>query len=210
MALEALHDSGLKQDDPAYQNAQKFLSRMQNLSETNNQPWTGNDGGFVYTPGNKGESMAGEYTDSSGRRLLRSYGSMTYAGLKSMIYAGLRKDDPRVKAAWEWIGKNYTVDENPGMRQNDAKFAENGLYYYYHTMARALRVYCEPVITDAQNKKHDWRVDLITKLASLQKEDGHWEGEQRFMEHNPTLATSFATLAMEEAMAELKEHPVAK
>src|SRR5207245_9716995 len=85
MALEALHDSGLPQDDPAYKNAQKFLSRMQNLSETNDQPWATNDGGFVYTPGNYGESMAGEYVGSDGRRLLRSYGSMTYAVLRSMI-----------------------------------------------------------------------------------------------------------------------------
>jgi squalene-hopene/tetraprenyl-beta-curcumene cyclase len=207
MAMEALHDSGLKQDDPAYRNAQKFLSRMQNLSETNDQPWTGNDGGFVYTPGNNGESMAGEYTDANGRRLLRSYGSMTYAGLKSMIYAGLTKDDPRVKSAWEWITKNYTVEENPGMRQNDPKFSENGLYYYYNTMARALRVYGEPIITDAQGNKHDWRVDLINKVTSLQAADGHWQGKERFMEANPVLASCYATLALEEAIADLKEHP---
>jgi len=75
--------------------------------------------------------MAGEYTDSSGRRLLRSYGSMTYAGLKSMIYAGLTQDDPRVKAALEFIRKNYTLEENPGQGQR-------GLYYYYQTFAKAM------------------------------------------------------------------------
>ena len=210
MALEALHESGLKQDDPAYQNAQKFLTRMQNLSETNDQPWTSNDGGFIYTPGNKGESMAGEYTDSSGRRLLRSYGSMTYAGLKSMIYAGLKKDDPRVKAAWEWIAKNYTVDENPGMRLNDPKNAESGVYYYYQTMARALRVYGEPTITDAQGHQHDWRIDLIEKVVAIQKQDGRWQGQERFMEANPVLATCYSLMAVEEALADLKEHPVGK
>ena len=210
MALEALHDSGLPQEDPAYKNAQKFLSRMQNLSESNDQPWTSNDGGFIYTPGNKGESMAGEYLDAGGHRLLRSYGSMTYAGLKSMIYAGLKKDDPRVKAAWEWIGKNYSVEENPGMRQNGPQYADNGLYYYYHTMARALRVYGELIITDAPGHKHDWRVDLINKIITLQKEDGHFEGADRFMEKNPIIATSFATLALEEALADLKEHPAGR
>jgi squalene-hopene/tetraprenyl-beta-curcumene cyclase len=207
MAMEALHESGLPQDDPAYKNAQKFLTRMQNLSETNDQPWTSNDGGFIYTPGNKGESMAGEYVGADGRRLLRSYGSMTYAGLKSMIYAGLSKNDPRVKAAWEWIRKNYTVDVNPGMQGNSPKDAEGGLYYYYTTMARALRVWGEPIITDAQGNKHDWRVELIDKIASLQKEDGSWQGMDRFMENNPTLATCFAMLALEEAVADLKEHP---
>ncbi len=34
--------------------------------------------------------------------------AMTYAGLKSMIYAGLAADDPRVKAAIAYITKHYT------------------------------------------------------------------------------------------------------
>jgi squalene-hopene/tetraprenyl-beta-curcumene cyclase len=207
IALDALHDAGLKSDDPAYQNALKFLTRDQNLSETNDQPWATNDGGFVYTPGNNGESMAGEYTDANGKKLLRSYGSMTYAGLKSMIYAGLKKDDPRVKAAWAWIGKNYTVDMNPGMELNDPSHAHDGQYYYYHTMARALRAYGEPIITDAQGNKHDWRIDLINKVTSLQKEDGSWVGQPRFMENNAVMTTCLATTALEEAMADLKERP---
>ena len=56
---------------------------------------------------------------------------MTYAGFKSLIYAGLTENDPRVKAAREWIEKNYTVEENPGQ-------GEAGLYYYYHAFAAAL------------------------------------------------------------------------
>ena len=56
---------------------------------------------------------------------------MTYAGLKSMIYAGLTPDDPRVKAALDWLKTNYTLDSNPGL-------GEAGLYYYYDTFARAL------------------------------------------------------------------------
>jgi squalene-hopene/tetraprenyl-beta-curcumene cyclase len=101
IVIEALHDSGLKADDPAYQNALKFISRLQNNSETNSAPWAGNDGGFVYSIGKagEGESAAGEYQSADGKRMLRSYGSMTYAGLKTMIYAGLSKDEPRVKAS---------------------------------------------------------------------------------------------------------------
>ena len=105
-ALDALHDAGLKPSDPAFQRAVKFVTRMQNLSETNDQPWAGNDGGMVYTPSDGGVSPAGEYTAADGKRMLRSYGSMTYAGLKSLIYAGLGKDDQRVKAAWNWINNN--------------------------------------------------------------------------------------------------------
>ena len=43
---------------------------------------------------------------------------MTYAGLKSMIYAGLSRDDPRVKAVLSYIIQHYTVDENPGLAQS--------------------------------------------------------------------------------------------
>ena len=56
---------------------------------------------------------------------------MTYSGLKSMIYAGLKPDDPRVKAAIEWIRKNYDVKTNPGL-------GEAGLYYYCNVFAKSL------------------------------------------------------------------------
>jgi squalene-hopene/tetraprenyl-beta-curcumene cyclase len=207
IALEALHDAGVSKDDPAMQAALRFVSRMQNLSETNDQKWSGNDGGGVYTPANNGESFAGEYTGEDGRRMLRSYGSMTYAMLKSYIYAGLSKDDPRVKAAWDWISKNWSVDENPGMRFSSPDHAQYGLFYYYMTLARALNVYDQPVIVDPQGNKHDWRVELINKLASLQAADGSFTGDKRWMEDNPTLATAYATLALQEALEDLKQHP---
>lgn len=209
IALDALRDAGLKPDDPAFQNALKFVTRLQNSSETNTADWAGDDGGFVYGPSDNraGESMAGEYTDASGRRLLRSYGSMTYAGLKSMIYAGLTRDDPRVRAAWRWIASNWTLDENPGMRLNSPDAAKSGLYYYYLTLARALNAYDQPAITAADGQTHDWRVELIDKLASLQKDDGSWSGEKRWMEDNPVLVTSYVVLALHEAKRDLAEHP---
>jgi squalene-hopene/tetraprenyl-beta-curcumene cyclase len=207
LALDALHDSGLKQDDPAYKNAIKFITRLQNFSETNDQPWAGNDGGFVYTDADKGESFAGEYTGPDGKRMLRSYGSMTYAGLKSFIYAGVTKTDPRVRAAFDWISRNWTLDENPGMRLNDPATAANGVFYYYHTLARAMNAYDESIITDANGKLHDWRIELINKLASLQKPDGSWAGEKRWMEDNPVLVTSYSVLALQEALHDLAEHP---
>jgi len=211
-ALDALRDAGLKPDDPAFQNAVKFATHVQNLSETNDQPWAGNDGGFVYSPGGnrQGESMAGEYTGPDGKRLLRSYGSMTYAGLKSFIYAGLSKDDPRVKAAWDWISKNYTFDANPGMDPSDPKASMSGLYYYIHTAARALNEYDQPTITDRQGNKHDWRLDLVNKAASLQKPDGSWVGEKRFMEDNPLITTAYTVLALQQVQHDLKEHPAQK
>src|SRR6185436_6679210 len=117
-----------------------------------------------------------------------------YAGLKSMIYAGLTKNDPRVKAAWDWISKNWTVDEHAGMRAAGEDKAKAGMYYYYYTMARALDVYDEPTITDAKGTKHDWRLELIAKLETLQQPDGSWVGEKSWMENNPILATSYVVM----------------
>jgi squalene-hopene/tetraprenyl-beta-curcumene cyclase len=207
MALDALHDAGLKPDDPAFQAATKFVTHCQNFSETNDQPWAGDDGGFIYTPAGAGSSAAGEFIGIGGRRMLRSYGSMTYAGLKSMIYAGLSHEDPRVKAAWDWITKNFTVDENPGMAALGPDSAQGGLYYYFYTMARALSAYGQPVIVDPQGTKHDWRVALIHKIATLQRPDGSFIGQRKWMEDNPVLVTAYTVLVLEEAQKDLAANP---
>ncbi|HEX8523969.1 MAG TPA: prenyltransferase/squalene oxidase repeat-containing protein [Tepidisphaeraceae bacterium] len=203
-AMEALHDAGLSKDDPAYQAAVVFLSRTQNSSETNDLPWATDDGGFVYTPAGDGDSEAGMEVGPDGKKHPRSYGSMTYAGLKSMIYAGLSKEDPRVKAAIDWIRRNWTLEENPGMGAADAGKSGHGLYYYYYVFAHALHAYGEHVIIDAKGATHDWRRELIAKLASLQKPDGSWAGEKRWMEDNPVLVTAYTVLALQEAGADLR------
>jgi squalene-hopene/tetraprenyl-beta-curcumene cyclase len=187
--VEALHSLGRGEDDPAIQKALIFISRTQNLeSEYNTTPFAAkiHDGGFYYTPAAGGQSQAGTTADGG----LRSYGSMTYAGLKSMIYAGVTSDDPRVKAAYEWIQDHYTLDENPGM-------GDSGLYYYYHTFAKALDTVGKTALVDAKDKSHDWRNELGEKLASLQKDDGSWiNSNARWLEGDPNLVTSYALLAL--------------
>ncbi|MFO0953225.1 MAG: prenyltransferase/squalene oxidase repeat-containing protein [Isosphaeraceae bacterium] len=187
--MESLRESGLPADDPALQKALLFVSRCQNLrGEFNDRPWAGkvNDGGFVYTAANGGSSVAG--FDSNGG--LRSYAAMTYAGLKSMIHAGLNPDDPRVKAAYSYIRKNYTVDENPGLGQK-------GLYYYYQTFAKALAMVGKPMLTDESGLSHDWRSDLVAELAKRQAPNGSWVNtSDGFMEGDPNLVTSYALLAL--------------
>jgi squalene-hopene/tetraprenyl-beta-curcumene cyclase len=193
--VEALRDTGLPADDPALRRALVFVSRCQNLkSEFNDQPWADkvNDGGFIYTAANGGSSMAGPADANGG---LRSYAGMTYAGLKSMIHAGLTPEDPRVRAALEFIRKNYTLDENPGLGQA-------GLYYYYQTFAKAMALLGEPTLTDAGGVTHDWRADLVAALAKRQNPDGSWVNPaDRFMEGDPNLVTSYALLALAAARA---------
>ena len=107
--IEALQAAGASQSDPAFRKAVVFISRCQNLkSEHNDRPWAGkiNDGSFIYSAAGGGSTK----TSDDPMAPLVGYGSMTYAGVKSMIYAGVDKNDPRVKAALAWLKKNYTVE----------------------------------------------------------------------------------------------------
>lgn len=196
--LEALQVMGNDANSEAIQRALTFVSRCQNLeTEHNTTPFAAKnpDGGFYYTPAAGGSSMAGETADGG----LRSYGSMTYAGLKSMIYAGVDTDDPRVKAAVKWIERHYDLQSNPGM-------GNAGLYYYYHTFAKALDAMKFEVFVDQQGVRHDWRAELRNELARRQLPDGSWINEaDRWMEGDPNLVTAYALLAL----AYCKPQPVA-
>lgn len=187
--VDALKSTGNDADSQAIQKALAFVSRCQNLESEHNtlEFATKNpDGGFIYNPIGGGSSDAGK-TDNGG---LRSYGSMTYAGLKSMIHAGLTKDDKRVKAAVTWLQKNYDLDSNPGLGQA-------GLYYYYSTLSKALDVLGDAKITDAKGGEHDWRNELLIELAERQKEDGSWVNtDSKWMEGDANLVTGFALLAL--------------
>ena len=201
MMLEALEDSGLPKDDPAYQKALVFISRCQMLGESNDQPFAqgSSQGGFIYSPANGGESKPGKF-EVDGREELRAYGSMTYAGFKSMLYAGLTRDDPRVRAALEWIGRHWTLEYNPNMPATQSK---QGLFYYYHMFARAMAALGDDKITDAVGREHNWRAELIETLHSLQQEDGSWINEEdRWMEGVPALTTAYSMLSLQAAFPE--------
>jgi squalene-hopene/tetraprenyl-beta-curcumene cyclase len=187
--VDALQATGNGADSEAIQRALVFVSRCQNLeSEHNTSPFPAKnpDGGFYYTVASGGDSMAGK-TDEGG---LRSYASMTYAGLKSMLVAGVKPDDPRVKAAKTWIAKHYDLKTNPGM-------GEAGLYYYYHTFAKTLATLGDDTFTDEAGKKHNWRSELTEELASRQRDNGSWTNEaNRWLEGDANLVTGYALLAL--------------
>lgn len=191
--LDALNAAGAGKDDPAIKKAMVFVSRCQNLKgEHNDQPWAGaiNDGSFIYSAAGGGSTKT---SDEPGAPL-SGYGSMTYAGIKSMIYAGISKDDPRFKAALGWAKKNYTLDKNPGMPN---LLANRGLYYYYTTFAKTMDVLGEDAFEDDKGIKHDWRADLFAALAKRQKADGSWTNEtDRWMEGDPNLVTGYCLIAL--------------
>lgn len=190
--IEALIAAGLSKDDPAVKKALKFVSRCQNLGgEFNDQAFAKkaskeDEGGFVYHPFDPEKSP--HKTPEGG---LRSLGAMTYGGLKSFLYAGVSKDDPRVKAAISWVRRHYTLEENLGQGQA-------GLYYYYHTFAKAMQAWGEDRFEDAAGKKHDWRAELFQALKKRQGDNGAWRnaGDKTFGEASPELATAFAVLSL--------------
>jgi len=175
-----------------WQAAIDFISRCQNLPKYNKQKWASGDpankGGFIYYPG---DSNAGEQDLPNGKKALRSYGTMTYAGLLSYIYADLKHDDPRIAAAVEWLQKNYTLEENPGL-------GRAGLYYYYHLAAKGLATAGIHDFETADGKKLDWAHDLALKLIQLQAGDGSWVNDTaRWMEKDPALVTSYGVITLE-------------
>jgi squalene-hopene/tetraprenyl-beta-curcumene cyclase len=204
MALEALYYSEYlvkqKEDGSAklgmkdlnWSAALAFIQRCQNLPSHNKEPRASDDpqnkGGFIYNPG---QSMAGEVKLPSGRTALRSYGSISYAGLLSYIYAHLQRDDPRVAAVYEWLQKNYALEENPGMGQQ-------GLFYYYLTMAKALSIYGAQRLELSDGKSVVWREDLTKRLLNLQDAKGFWgNSNNRWWEKDPVLVTAFTIIALD-------------
>ena len=208
--IQALYDLGVDCNDPVFQRAVAFVSRCQG--------YPGNDlfadrivhdGGFIYaTSINKDligvpESKANpEQMDEAklGRPVsgLRTYGSITYAGFKSYVYAQLPADDPRVEMARQWISENYTLDRNPGMPED---MKDQGLYYMYLALARALDADGATYITTPEGKKHDWANDLIAELVERQRDDGSWVNvADRWMEDNPVLVTAYSVLALQHAL----------
>jgi squalene-hopene/tetraprenyl-beta-curcumene cyclase len=82
------------------------------------------------------------------------------------------------------------VTENPGA-------AQAGVFYYYHTFAKAMDALGEDSFVDAKGTKHDWRQELFDELKKRQKANGSWENPgDRFLESVPELATAFALLSL--------------
>jgi squalene-hopene/tetraprenyl-beta-curcumene cyclase len=185
MALEGLQASATDPDDPVWAKALVFVSRSQNRSESNDQEWAANDGGFTYMPG---------FSPNGGTA---SYGGMTAAGLLSLLFAGVDKDDPRIQAAYGWIQTNYTLEHNPG-----SAGGVQGLYYYYNVFSKSMAAYGDTTLVDSDGNEHNWRNDLAEKLLGLQSDDGSWVNPDspRWMEGNKELVTAWSVIALNTAL----------
>lgn len=210
--LQGFHDSGVAREDKAYQRAIIFLQRVQMNEKFNDQAYAkgSRQNGFIYATAEndktigQGQSFAGtiEETLDNGEKVsrLRAYASVTYAGFKSYIYAGLSPTDPRVAAAMDWISHNYDLSQNPGV-------GADGQYYFYLAMSRAMDATGKPSLTafgaDGKTETRDWQNDLVDALAKLQNDDGSFKTtKDRWMENNPVLITAYSLLALQHAARE--------
>ena len=199
VALEALYYSKHLVEDKKLADAKdlnwaaaiQFIQNCQNLPGVNKQEWVSTDakdrGGFVYDPAS---SKAPSVTNANGKVALRSYGSISYAGLLSYIYADVKKSDARVQAVMEWLKSNYSLEENPGMGQQ-------GFYYYLHLMTKALNT-ADVDALDTKGGKVDWRREVAMRLINLQKADGSFQNDNgRWWEKDPNLVTAYAVMTLE-------------
>jgi squalene-hopene/tetraprenyl-beta-curcumene cyclase len=187
VALEALRVTSYNPKDPVWQKALIFASRMQNRSESNDQRWAGNDGGFAYSPGMNPPEMGGG---------THSYASVTAAGLYGLLLIGVDKSDPRVQAAYRWLTTNFTLDSNFGTN------SKTTLFYFYSAFAKVMFAYGEKEFVDARGQRHNWRNDLAAKLISLQDPDGSWvnRDSNQWWEDKPELATAWSVMALEHVL----------
>ncbi|MBF0245677.1 MAG: terpene cyclase/mutase family protein [Planctomycetes bacterium] len=176
VALDALKGSGLPDDHPFFKKAEAFVTSCQD-GEGNGSAWVRGSGGFVYSP----DAVGGEGPEV--------YGAMGFAGLKSLIFCEVDREDPRLQEALEWIGRNYSVDRHPGKGQVS-------LYYYYYVMASTLSAAGIDAVETPQGRR-DWRRELAGELLARQNKDGSWANpEGKYMEGIPVLATAYALNAL--------------
>ena len=191
-AIEMLRKAGVSPDDPVFKRALEFLLRTQALDEgADPGVRTANDGGAIYRSDHtaEGASKAGMMQLPDGTMVPRSYGGATYALLKSLLFAGLKKDHPRVVAAYNWIRRNYSVKEHPGL-------GVKGLFYYHYTMARTLELWGSQTIK-VGNTDRNWAAELAAQVISLQdtsgkENDGSWFGDAKWMEDDRALCTAYS------------------
>lgn len=187
--VEDLRAAGEPKADLDWAAAQEFLAQVQNLKAVNTNYWISesvdDEGGFAYSPG-AGASV----TNADGKVVLRSYGSMTYAGLLALIYAQVDAQDVRVQSAKDWASRHWSLDENPGM-------GAEGLYYFFNVLAKTLAAAGDETLTLPDGRTVAWREEVARKLIALQKPDGFWVNENnRWWEADPNLVTAYTLLAL--------------
>lgn len=189
--LEDQRPAGEARPEVDWRSAAKFIEKMQNTPEAGKA----DEGGFFYKPG---ESKAGTTTNANGTVVFRSYGSMTYAGMLALVYAGVDRDDPRIRSAFDWASRHWSLDENPGMGME-------GYYFFFNVLVRSLNAYGADYIPRDGQPAVNWRREVAARLLSEQTIEptgqGFWLNKAgRYWESDPVLVTAYTLLSLESAL----------
>ncbi len=187
--VEDKRPAGEKKADIDWNETVKFIERMQNKPSSGPE----NAGGFFYNPT---DPKAGTSTNKEGVVVFRSYGSMTYSGLLALIHAKVDRDDVRVRSAFDWACRHWSLQENPGM-------GSQGLYFFYNILSKCLAAYGVDAIPISGDRLVNWKEELAGVLVRTQKIDdktghGYWKNDNdRYWEGNAVLVTSYCMIAIE-------------
>ncbi len=214
-SAEGMHVSGLPQDDEYWQLVVKFVRKCQNNSELNNDPEfvaelkaknlvVGNDGSLYYAPDPGQQKLPPKKV--ADKESIAGYGSMTYDGIKTYLYAGLKKDSPEVKSAVDWVRKNYSVEVHPGFPFDAAQRQhQRGLYHYFLVMSRALDALGENPFETFDGKKHNWANEIGEQFVKLVKDSKMWQNENpAWFEGDPVLTTSYVLVTCNTLLRNVK------
>ena len=197
-AIEALHVSEARVPASVAaaereRTAQYFRRAVKLISDCQAPATHADAGGFLYYPLRGQPPVAVAHPDLPGDR---AWGSLSFGGVKSLVYAGVERGDERVTRGLAWLGQHYSLKENTGLGQG-------GLYYGFYMMATTCSVLQVEKLTDATGAARDWRSGLAGELLARQQTDGRWvNGQRLWLEDNPALCTAYALLALELLLAE--------
>jgi len=171
--------------DSAYAKAIVFVSRCQRSGVRE-----GGHDSLMQPPGWFADSPEASTAGPSGSTP-RGVGYLTFAGLKSLLYARVPRADQRVVAAATWGRAHYTTAENPGL-------GSVGLYTYLYTMAKALKAYEMAGAGLAPPVQTRWRQEVVNRLLVLQHGSGAWkQNDSHWWETQPDLVTAYALLTLQ-------------
>jgi squalene-hopene/tetraprenyl-beta-curcumene cyclase len=203
-SYEDMRPAGQAKADINWSAALEFAERLHNDENAGDSA-----GGFAYSPADAKAGMekadgkkpaATEAKPSKEKIVMRSYGSITYAGLLALVYCELEPTDPRVRSTLDWASRHWTLEENPGV-------GDQGLYFFYNVIGRSLTAagIKEISVAGEDGKTINWSDELIKKVSSLQKENGIWVNKNgRFWENDPVLSTSYSILSLAFASGKAK------
>jgi squalene-hopene/tetraprenyl-beta-curcumene cyclase len=221
IAAWGLHCAGLSGDDPFWPLVVEYGHSVQNSATLNRDPAVrrfladhgyclADDGGLCNTL----EAFASPAPDAGTGEpaAILSNGAMTYQGMRVYLYAGLSRTSPEVMDAVGWIRSHYDLETHAGFaeimraRQRPLNPDEpgtagdephlTGLFYYYHAMTLALHELGERPLVTADGERHDWPIEIASRLIALQHPEGYWANRNpRWLEFDAILSTSFALIA---------------